>query len=386
MDEDITGLELSRLFYEEAVGPILAANFPDLKYAAALIGYGSEVLGFDTPMSRDHAWGPRLLLFLREADDPLLVQGINESLRHNLPYTFRGYPTNWLENPTEPGVRIMQAIDSGPVNHFVWLTTVSSFFQDYLAINPYGEPSVLDWLTMPEQKLRAVTAGEVFFDNVGDLTLVRQKLAYYPPDVWRLLLAAQWTRLDQEAPFMGRCGDVGDELGSQVVAARLVRDIMRLCFLIERQYAPYIKWFGTAFARFKFAVELDPLLQAVIYSRNWQTRQEHLVKVYAIIAEMYNALSLTKPIEAIATEFYARPYLVLQPAQIIADLQASISDPAVRSVLTDDTKGPIGSLDQWADSTDILSNSHLCHKLQQFYNPTSFKPTATPQQTLKSSD
>ena len=64
----IKGLELGELFYTEAVKPILAKYFADLTYSAALIGTGSEVLGFDTPQSMDHDWGPRLMLFLTEAD------------------------------------------------------------------------------------------------------------------------------------------------------------------------------------------------------------------------------------------------------------------------------------------------------------------------------
>jgi hypothetical protein len=47
----------------------------------------------------------------------------------------------------------------------------------------------------------------------------------------------------------GRCAEVGDELGSRVVAARLVREVMHLAFLLEQQYLPYSKWLGTAFAR-----------------------------------------------------------------------------------------------------------------------------------------
>ena len=42
---------------------------------------------------------------------------------------------------------------------------------------------------------------------------------------------------------------MGDELGSAVLGARLVESAMRLAFLMERTYAPYVKWFGTAFAR-----------------------------------------------------------------------------------------------------------------------------------------
>jgi Domain of unknown function (DUF4037) len=45
-----------------------------------------------------------------------------------------------------------------------------------------------------------------------------------------------------------------------LIGARLVHDIMNLCFLLEKQYAPYPKWFGTAFQQLHSAKELGPLL------------------------------------------------------------------------------------------------------------------------------
>jgi hypothetical protein len=42
--EFIPGIELSRRFYAEAVGPILRRGLPGLRHTAALVGYGSEVL------------------------------------------------------------------------------------------------------------------------------------------------------------------------------------------------------------------------------------------------------------------------------------------------------------------------------------------------------
>ncbi|ONK10415.1 hypothetical protein STBA_11370 [Streptomyces sp. MP131-18] len=50
----LPGLELSRALYEEAVRPLLAEEFPELRYSAARIGAGSEVPGFDTERSADH--------------------------------------------------------------------------------------------------------------------------------------------------------------------------------------------------------------------------------------------------------------------------------------------------------------------------------------------
>jgi hypothetical protein len=58
--EFVPGLKLAELFYKEAVRPVLLKHFPRLRYSAALIGHGSEVLGFDTERSTDHHWGPRV--------------------------------------------------------------------------------------------------------------------------------------------------------------------------------------------------------------------------------------------------------------------------------------------------------------------------------------
>ena len=59
----VPGVRLAGEFHAEVVRPLLEAEFPGLPYAAALIGAGSEVLGFDTERSTDHDWGPRLLVF-----------------------------------------------------------------------------------------------------------------------------------------------------------------------------------------------------------------------------------------------------------------------------------------------------------------------------------
>ncbi len=73
MSNFIPGLELGSLFYLEAVKPVLDTFFERMQYSAALIGSGSEILGFDTEMSTDHHWGPRVMLFLKEDDHNLFL-------------------------------------------------------------------------------------------------------------------------------------------------------------------------------------------------------------------------------------------------------------------------------------------------------------------------
>ena len=51
MSTFVPGAELSRRLYDEVVHPVLSARFPDLPHTAALLGRGSEVLGFDDARS-----------------------------------------------------------------------------------------------------------------------------------------------------------------------------------------------------------------------------------------------------------------------------------------------------------------------------------------------
>ena len=131
----IPGLKLAEGFYHEAVKPLLETGFPGLRCSAALIGYGSEVLGFDTPMSRDHHWGPRLMLFLEPDDLSSRGDTIRRFLSENLPVSYRGYPTNYSEpDPEDNGVQQLRPVMSGPVNHRVEMLTIPGFFKEYPGI------------------------------------------------------------------------------------------------------------------------------------------------------------------------------------------------------------------------------------------------------------
>lgn len=363
MPEFIPGLKLGELFYEEAVRPVLQTSFPDLKYSAALIGSGSEVPGFDTPQSTDHHWGPRVILFLGEADYQQYNELIFNILSEKLPHRFHGYSTSFGP-PDEIGVRVLVDKEDGPVDHGVEITTIASFFESYLGFNPYKPVEALDWLTFAEQKLLTVTAGKVFYDGLGELEPIRQKFSYYPPEVWLYLLCSQWNKISQEEAFMARCGDVGDDLGSQIVAARLVRELMKLCFLMERQYAPYTKWFGTGFSRLKCASQLNPVFQQVLKSNGWKEREQHLANAYRLVAQMHNESGITRPISTGVSYYHNRPYLVIHAGRFADEIRATITDEEIKRL----SFTPIGGVDQFIDSTDVLSNPARCAKLKNLYS------------------
>ena len=364
MPEFVKGLELSRLFFEEAVRPALAAEFPSLRYAAALLGTGSEVLGFDTEMSADHGWGPRVDLFLAEADFDAASDRVREALRHRLPHSFRGYPTSFTEpDPSDNNVQHMDARAAGAVNHKVESMTPRGFFLNYLAFDIEREIEPADWLTFPEQKLRTLRAGGVFHDDIG-LEEVRGRFASYPRDVWLYLLASAWARVGQEEHLMGRAGFVGDEIGSALIGARLVRDLMRLCFLMERTYAPYPKWFGTAFKQLSCSDALTPHLSAALAASTWQGRERHLVDAYRLVAAMHNELGITDPLPAEPRDFFGRPFRVIELHGFAGRVLEKIGDERVRRVAA---RRPIGGIDLFSDSTDLVSYASWRATLRRLY-------------------
>ena len=355
----VRGLQLSALFYEDAVMPILATLLPSSAYAAALLGPGSEVLGYDTPLSTDHDWGPRLLLFLAARHDPADIQRIAQALDQRLPPTFYGYPTRFTLTHDAPGT---------PPRHHVTVQTVRAYVAAHLGLDPGTAWQPADWLSVPEQTLLELTAGAVYHDGPGELTALRARLAFYPHELWLYLMAAQWHRIAQQEAFVGRAGDVGDELGSRLLAAAPVRDLMRLCFLIERRYAPYSKWFGTAFARLACGPALGPLFEQVLQAGEWHTREAALAAAYGAVVERHNGLALTAPMEATVSPYYTRPYLVVHAGRVADALRAAIADPAVRFLPA------YGSIDQVSDNTDLLGNVEARAWLRGLYTASAQGP------------
>ena len=361
MPDPLKGLTLSQLFYQEAVRPILEQHFPQLTHAAALVGWSSEVLGYDDLESTDHNWGPRLYLFLSLAERAQHAESIRRTLSEHLPLEFRGYPTSF-RIPPQGDQPVATRADAHPIEHQVEIESVENFFGWYVGGNPFGEITPADWLTFQEHKLLGATSGRVFHDGLGTLSEARRRFSYYPEQVWRYLLACEWKHIAGEEAFVGRAGFVGDELGSMLVAGRIVKSLMRLCFLMERKYAPYSKWFGTAFSRLNVAGELSPSLRAALFSANWREREQHLARAYESVARLHNRLGITPEALPEKVSPHGRPYLTIHAERFVATIYQTIDDPAVRAI-----RFPFGSVNQFFAFDDDLTQPGLCRAFKFLY-------------------
>lgn len=349
------GLRLCRAFYAEVVQPLIAETCPGLRYAAARVGPGSEVLGFDTPRSVDHDWGPRLELFLSPEDVQRHGERLSTVLAHRLPTSFRGWSTHF--EPPDGRVRVMAPTD-GPVAHRITITDVAAWSENQLGFDARAGVSTLDWLGTPGQRLAEVTGGAVFHDGTGELTRLRQRLAWYPDDVWRYVLACQWQRIGDVEPFVGRTAEAGDDRGCHVLAAGLARELMRLCLLLARRYPPYAKWLGTAFAALPDIGPIAAALDAALDTgQDAHRRQAALCDAYEAVGAWQNRTGLSAPVDATRRPFFDRPYPVIDAGRFSTALLARIEDPDVTAL------PPVGAIDQYTDSTAVLTRPRLARAL-----------------------
>jgi uncharacterized protein DUF4037 len=333
---DSPGQALARRFYTQAVAPCLAG----MPHAAALLGNGSEVLGYDDEVSTDHDFGARVQVFLPSGADREPVH----TVLAGLPERFEDFPVH------------------------VDVTTVEGFFRTVLGIDPAGGMGLADWLLAPTQLLAGLTAGPVFHDPDGGLARRRAELAWYPDDVWRYVLAAGWLRVGQEEAFVGRTGGTGDELGSAILAARLARDLIRLTFLVERRWAPYSKWLGRGFGDLPLAPTVGPPLRTALAATGWRDREAAVCAASAAVAEATNRLGLAEPVDPAPRRFHDRDIRVVNAERFTVALTGAITDPELRLLLTRlgqrRTDAPVpsipGAIDQAVDSTDVLSRTDRC--------------------------
>jgi Domain of unknown function (DUF4037) len=360
-EEFLPGLTLARDFFSEIVQPLLAEKTPGVPYAAALIGAGSDALGFDTPVSCDHDWGPRLQLFLPERELPKRADLLDRVLTSELPSEFRGFPTCFAPADAS-GRRRPRKNARPPIDHLVEITSVGRYGRKLLGFDPLDGMSTRQWLLAPQERLLELTAGEVFVDSVGELTSLREQLTYYPKQVWIYLMAAQWQRIARHEELVARAGVSGDDLGSRLVLAALVRDIVRLAFLLERQYAPWDQWLARALTRLRHASRLAPLLSRALSAYDWMQREQRLVDTYAILAALHNNLGLTAPLET-SSERGARGFLTIHADRFAAALAEKIVDEDLRPLLP----GLAGGIDQLVSSDEVLLDPRLIDRLSGFY-------------------
>lgn len=221
------GLEIARGYFFDECLPRLEREVPEALplLAAGLVGEGSDCFGFDDEKSRDHDWGPGFCLWLpREALDEFSAPIV--AVLGSMKDEYRGFKARKMGLGGRVGLR-----------------TTEGFYHTLLGCE--GIPQSADqWLEVPESALAAAVNGEVFMDNHGGFSAMRQALvAHYPEDVRLRKLACCCAMAAQTGQYnYARSYLRGDSVAMGVIKGRFAENAARAVFLLNRVYAPFYKW------------------------------------------------------------------------------------------------------------------------------------------------
>lgn len=278
-NEKMTGMELSRRFYEEFGKDMIKNGFPGYmdRITVGLVGRGSQCYGYDDELSADHDYGPDFCIFL---DDDLFYS-IGDELQKaydGLPEEYMGYKRVTLLPPDGRRVGVIRTREF----YSRVLEVDEGFLAEY--IDAASPDSYRFFAAVKEEHLSACTNGEIFKEGLGEFISIRKLLSYYPDSIWR-------RRIAEELHYSAQMGQYnyirmlkrGEKVASEIALAGYMEHTMKLVYLINRKYAPYYKWLHHGMADLEKAAVIMDIFNAVYDMPKGDDRIRMTIEIVAAI-------------------------------------------------------------------------------------------------------
>ncbi|MGN0472408.1 MAG: DUF4125 family protein [Lachnospiraceae bacterium] len=243
--EACRGLQLAKQYYETYGKPMVDEQFSAYasRIAVGLAGEGSDCFGYDDDISRDHDWGPGFCMWVTDET----YEAIGEQLQaayERLPQEFLGF----RRADTAQGAGRRGVI------------RISEFYRRLVGAERYEE---IDWRSVADYSLAAAVNGEVFRDEEGIFTAMRQKLQQgYPRNI-------QYLKLAEDVAGFSQCGQYNylrmlerqDTLTADMMLTDCIRHVMRMKHHICNLYPPHEKWLYRSFSILEGKSELSQAVE-----------------------------------------------------------------------------------------------------------------------------
>lgn len=273
------GLELAKGFYLDYGKETIEKEFPEIsdRIAAGLAGQGSECFGFDDEISADHDFEPGFCLWL--TDEDYKEYGFKlERMYSKLPQEYKGY-------------KRLKISPVGGNRHGV--KKISDFYKGF--IGSAGEPQSLEhWLYIPSEMLATACNGQVFCDNLGEFTKIRNKLLCgYPKDVKLKKMAAHLIMMSQSGLYnYPRCIERGENGAAQLCIFEFVKHTISIIFLLNNRFQPFYKWVYKSLRQLDVLSNLEGSLTALTELGNSDTearaKRESMEQIcFEILKQLY---------------------------------------------------------------------------------------------------
>jgi len=251
------GLEIAERYFHEWGLPYLNSEFPMVsdRIAAFLCG-GSQSLGNDDELSRDHGWGPGFSLVVTGPDMRQYGARLRRALKADAPTDWLGFSHRRQAN--------------------IEVTSLDRWFRERIGCaRPPKRP--LDWIHRTnENALYMLRHATVFYDPLGEFMARRESFRYYPKAAW-------WQRLEAETfnvwhygqyNFLERLTQRRDPIAVTTCLGTFTTATMVLCLLLAEDYSPYWKWLPAEFRKLPDVHDLESNLTKVALSRDIDAQVE----------------------------------------------------------------------------------------------------------------
>lgn len=274
------GLELAKKYYETYGRTMIGKQFPEIAgyMAAGLVGYGSECLGFDDEISRDHDYGPSFCIWLPREIYARWGDAV-QTAYDALPKTFLGFP---------------ERVEEAQGKNRVGALCLEDFYKEILGTETLPQ-SDAQWLMIPEEALATAVNGCVFEDKLGQFLAFRKGLqGYYPERVWRRKLADALARAAQAGQYnYARAMQRGEHVAAELALNEFVRESMHLVYLLNRTYAPFYKWMHRGLRELSTGGEIGDML-ALLYQTDSEADRTLIIEaVCNVLVQILNEKKLS---------------------------------------------------------------------------------------------
>lgn len=245
------GIDEARAFYLEYGQRMIREKFPEYesRIAVGLAGHGSECFGYDDELSRDHDFEKGFCLWLTDEDD--LKIGVELS---------RAYRALPIERAKER---------SAMAGTKLGVHRISDFYRRYTG-SPGAPESWQQWLSLPGYALAEAVNGEVWRDDMGLFSSIREEIRCgMPEDVRKKKMAAKAVEMAQAGQYnYSRCLAHGEQGAAMLALSEFVKSACEMIFLLNRSHMPYYKWCFRAMGELGRLSDLRDALEFLLTAEN----------------------------------------------------------------------------------------------------------------------
>lgn len=275
------GLEMSKIFYTEYGKPMIDMEFGSYKNSMAfgLVGQGSECFGYDDEISRDHDFAPGFCIWI--------PQSLKDEMGQKIQHSYDILPINdfLISHKDEFNLNLRDVFMTGARANRIGVHSIEEFFFEHTGIT--HEPETFeDWTKAHPMFISEVVNGEVYEDNLGEFSKIRNKwMSFYPEDILKKKVAANCAMSAKTGQFnYKRSLDRKDLYSAYNCCVEFIKKISATLYLLNNKYIPYYKWVFRGMDDFTICTDAVPLLKELTqYTEKDSDKKIQLIEQISII-------------------------------------------------------------------------------------------------------